>query len=151
MQVIENETGRVSPTNRSQLTGTHAYRAPELLCGEVPGTMADIYSFAITLWQLASRSTPYSGIHQHAVIFGVVANNLRPDLLRGTGSDPDQPDSSIKSGDEGEVVLVEKFYEDTYVQCWHRDPEKRISAKLLVDIFSKHLNDKIKTMSTSSN
>ena len=61
------------------MTGTFAYRAPELLRGEAPSTSADIYSFGITLWQLAHRQQPYAGQNQHVVVFGVVAYGLRPD------------------------------------------------------------------------
>ena len=48
----------VSPTH-SYLTGTFAYRAPELLKGECPTPKADIYSLGICLWQLLTREQPY--------------------------------------------------------------------------------------------
>ncbi len=48
-------TGRVSPTQRSCLTGTYAYRAPELLRGLPPCARADVYSFGVTMWEMLSR------------------------------------------------------------------------------------------------
>ena len=66
-----------SPTY-SYLTGTFAYRAPELLKGEPPTTKADIYSLGICLWQLLTREQPYGSENLYVVVFGVVAYNLRP-------------------------------------------------------------------------
>ena len=78
-QVLEGETGRVSPTQRSSLlTGTFAYRAPELLRGESPDTKADIYSLGVTMWHMEARRTPYAGHEPHAVVFNVVAYHARP-------------------------------------------------------------------------
>ena len=77
--MLEGDTGRVSPTQRmSLLTGTFAYRAPELLRGDAPDTRADIYSLGVTLWQMESRQTPYAGHEPHAVVFNVVAYHSRP-------------------------------------------------------------------------
>jgi len=67
----------VSPTH-SYLTGTFAYRAPELLKGECPTPKADIYSLGICLWQLLTREQPYGLENIYVVAFGVVAYNLRP-------------------------------------------------------------------------
>ena len=66
-----------SPTY-SYLTGTFAYRAPELLKGEAPTCKADIYSLGICLWQLLTRQQPYGSENLYVVVFGVVAYNLRP-------------------------------------------------------------------------
>lgn len=66
-----------SPTY-SYLTGTFAYRAPELLKGEPPTIKADIYSLGICLWQLLTREQPYGSENIYVVVFGVVAYNLRP-------------------------------------------------------------------------
>lgn len=69
-----------SPSPKGLLTGTFAYRAPELLKGELPSTKADMYSLGICLWQMLTREQPY-GLESHfVVIFGVVAHHLRPSL-----------------------------------------------------------------------
>lgn len=67
-----------STPTRTYLTGTFAYRAPELLKGKSVSSKADVYSLGICLWQLWSREFPYNGMNQHAVIFRVCASNLRP-------------------------------------------------------------------------
>lgn len=57
----DDEAEIISPTNRSDITGTIAYRSPELLKGCPPSTKADIYAYGIVLWQMISGKHPYSG------------------------------------------------------------------------------------------
>ncbi|XP_004450220.1 proto-oncogene serine/threonine-protein kinase mos [Dasypus novemcinctus] len=75
-----------SQTPLSPLGGTYTHRAPELLRGEAATPKADIYSFAITLWQMATKEAPYSGERQH-VVYAVVAYNLRPSLSAAVFTD----------------------------------------------------------------
>lgn len=110
----------VSPTGRSSLTGTYAYRAPELLRGEPPTAKADIYSFGVTQWQMMSRQRPYENQHQHCVIFGVVAYNVRPE----------QP-ADLAQGD-----IVSTWFRELYRQCWQADPGERPTAADTVDVFA---------------
>ena len=116
-QRLEMGTGRVSPTQRSTLTGTYAYRAPELLRGEAPTTKADVFAFGVTLWQMFSRQMPYSGENQHVVIFGVVAYNLRPSLNKLDVADP-----------------FEYCYRELFTQCWDSAPQDRPASKELVEV-----------------
>ena len=113
------ETGIVSPTNRSVLTGTYAYRAPELLKGQPPTFRADVYSYGITLWQMRSRETPFGSQNQHVVIFGVVAKGLRPPNPDPTDDDP-----------------FELSYKELYEQCWVACPLDRPSSQDLVDLLN---------------
>lgn len=110
-EIVEDRP--VSPT-RSYLTGTFAYRAPELLRGQSASCKADIYSFGICLWQLWTRDTPYRGKNQHVVIFGVVSKHLRPKL-----SDDNMPDNK---------------YRELMTTCWSACPDKRPSSKELLDV-----------------
>ena len=101
-----------SPT-KSNLTGTYAYRAPELLKGESPSTKADIYSYGICLWQMLTREQPYGNENQHVVIFGVVAYQLRPELKEDI------------TGDEHYVNLIR--------QCWQAEAKFRPVASEIVN------------------
>ncbi|XP_069128226.1 serine/threonine-protein kinase mos-like [Argopecten irradians] len=124
-QILEAETGKASPTQRSSLTGTFAYRAPELLCGDAPTRKADIYSFGVTMWQMLSRENPYGNENQHVVIFGVVAYGHRP-------THPNMEDPSS----------FELCYRDLYTQCWDAVPENRPSVNELVkvlDVWKRNL------------
>lgn len=120
-QRIQNGQGTTSHPTRSYLTGTYAYRAPELLRGDVATTRADIYSFGITLWQMLSRETPYAREDHHVVIFGVVAHNLRPKF----------PDISLRNANEG-------WYRGVVEMSWKANVHDRPAAEDLVNIFSSH-------------
>ena len=123
-QETEGNTGVVSPTNRSSLTGTFAYRAPELFRGKPPSTKADIYAFGVTLWQMLSMQQPYSGRQQECVIFAVVTRHLRPQL----------PDNLML--DRKIDHPVEDSYRELYKQCWDVDVHIRPNAADLVDVLS---------------
>jgi len=57
-----DDTGEsVSPTGRSDITGTVAYRAPELLKGYSPSVKADIFALGVLIWQMMTGKHPYSG------------------------------------------------------------------------------------------
>eukprot|EP00794_Sanderia_malayensis_P014940 gene14940-16481_t len=107
------EKNPTTPT-RSYLTGTFAYRAPELLKGKSASSKADVYSLAICLWQLWSRKFPYAGMNQHAVIFRVCANNLRPKF-----------DADIQ---------VDSRYKDLVVSGWSANLDERPEA---IDFYEK--------------
>ncbi|ESO03191.1 hypothetical protein HELRODRAFT_80813 [Helobdella robusta] len=97
----------------SSLAGTAAYAAPELFNGEVPTPKADIYSFAITMWQMTSRKIPYHGRGQSEIIFKVVSSNLRPDEV--------QCHSTSKYEDAEFKMLYER--------AWSADPDLRPTAR----------------------
>lgn len=100
---------------RHHLGGTYTHRAPELLKGEPVTPKADIYSFAITLWQMTTRQVPYSGERQH-VLYAVVAYNLRPSLSAAVFT---------------ESVPGKKL--EDIIQCgWTAPAQQRPSAQLLL-------------------
>ncbi|EDO38327.1 predicted protein [Nematostella vectensis] len=104
----------VSPTY-SYLTGTFAYRAPELLKGETPTTQADVYSMGICLWQLLTREQPYGSENLYVVVFGVVAYNLRPCV-------PSTEQESLKR------------YENLVEQLWQPNPASRPTARVSMEV-----------------
>ena len=72
-------------TTPGSLLGTYAYMAPEVIKNELPSTTADIYSFGICIWQMIKREWPYGNQNDHAIIYGVVAYGMRPDLSKDEG------------------------------------------------------------------
>lgn len=102
---------------RSVLTGTVAYVAPELFRGDLPTEKSDVYSFGITLWQMLWREVPYGQENQHVVIFRVVAYNLRP---RETSQTNNPEDNS---------------YRHLYQRCWDANPNQRPAFDHLVQVF----------------
>ncbi|KAJ8033239.1 Serine/threonine-protein kinase mos [Holothuria leucospilota] len=120
-QLVQNGQGTTSHANRSYLTGTYAYRAPELLRGDAATTRADIYSFGITLWQMLVRETPYARENHHVVIFGVVAHNLRPKF----------PEFALRNANE-------TWYRETIENSWAANLHDRPTAEDLVNILASH-------------
>ncbi|XP_005095986.1 serine/threonine-protein kinase mos [Aplysia californica] len=102
----------------TQLLGTLPYRAPELMKGAPPSAKADVFSLAITLWQMVTRRTPYEGFGPHQLIYLVVKQGKRPEP-HDTGNDPCQV-----------------MYRDLYVACWNPEPKSRPPAQDIVTSIS---------------
>ena len=105
------------------LTGTHAYKAPELLLGEFPTTQADIYSLGICLWQMLARVEPYAGENPQLVIFGIATNTIRPGLA-----------NIMTESDAG--------YRKLFQKCWKGAPHDRPTpSSLQVELITNHKLD----------
>ncbi|XP_007487170.1 proto-oncogene serine/threonine-protein kinase mos [Monodelphis domestica] len=121
-QKLEDLLGLSS--HHCHLGGTYTHRAPELLKGEAVTDKADIYSFAITLWQMVTKEVPYSGDHQY-ILYAVVAYNLRPALTSSVFTDS----------------LPGQRLEHIIQCCWTADTLVRPSSDLLLgDLNSLHAN-----------
>lgn len=60
--------------------GTLQWVAPEVLREERYSEKADIYSFAILVWELVARRVPYVGLNSLMVARAVAFKGLRPDI-----------------------------------------------------------------------
>ncbi|NXO76287.1 MOS kinase, partial [Sitta europaea] len=109
------EKGLSQNTHVCQQGGTYTHRAPELLKGERVTAKADIYSFAITLWQMVMQEQPYLGERQH-VLYAVVAYNLRPSLAAQVFQEPP----------------VGQALQSIISCCWKANVEERLSADQLL-------------------
>ncbi|KAG1651295.1 Serine/threonine-protein kinase mos [Nymphon striatum] len=84
-----NET-QENDLNDCLVVGTVPYTAPEIFKGSFPTFKADIYSLSIVMWQLWNNQTPYSEIQaSETVIYKVVAEGKRPDILRKPKTPPE--------------------------------------------------------------
>lgn len=90
--------------------GTPKWAAPEVLRNEHYTTKADVYSFAIILWEMATRLDPFSGMSAFELIVQVGKNNLRPTL-------PDDIYPPLR---------------DLIFECWDPNPAKRPSFQQIV-------------------
>jgi len=88
--------------------GTISHTAPEIFRNDTVKSIyqADVYSFAIILWQLVTREIPYSGDNLHSIIYRVASGKLRPRF------DPI-------------FQLAEKNYTDLTTSMWNNLPERR--------------------------
>ncbi|XP_038703752.1 uncharacterized protein LOC119999973 isoform X2 [Tripterygium wilfordii] len=87
--------------------GTLPWMAPELLNGSSSrvSEKVDVFSFAISMWEILTGEEPYANMHCGAIIGGIVKNTLRPTI-------PECCDPEWRK-------LME--------QCWSPDPESRPS------------------------
>ena len=116
---LNKAAGKADTPTKSMMTGTYAYRAPELLRGKVATDRSDIYSLSICLWQLLTRKRPYADDEHQVIVFGVVSYNLRPEL-------PEQFDNT-----------VDERYCELFKQAWNVDPTARPSAKQLLSTLTE--------------
>lgn len=77
--------------------------SPEVIEHRAYGSAVDVYSFAITLWELLSGKVPYAHLTPLQAAVGVVQKGLRPDVPPGCPLD------------------LYKLLEE----CWHGDPQMR--------------------------
>eukprot|EP00005_Dracoamoeba_jomungandri_P005353 CAMPEP_0174254562 /NCGR_PEP_ID=MMETSP0439-20130205/3882_1 /TAXON_ID=0 /ORGANISM="Stereomyxa ramosa, Strain Chinc5" /LENGTH=654 /DNA_ID=CAMNT_0015336225 /DNA_START=52 /DNA_END=2013 /DNA_ORIENTATION=+ len=85
--------------------GTCQYMAPEVISSENYTEKADIYSFAIVIWEVLTRKPPYEGMQPMQIAFGTVHKGLRPPI-------PNNQDPQL-------VGLM--------IQCWDTNPAQRPS------------------------
>ena len=92
--------------------GTVLWTAPELLLGRECSSKADVFSFAVVMYEIFVRHLPYESPHiaTPVVIAQVAAGRLRPALP----SD------------------MEKSVSDLLTRCWKQNPEKRPSFNELI-------------------
>ncbi|OMJ95254.1 hypothetical protein SteCoe_1469 [Stentor coeruleus] len=90
--------------------GTYQWMAPEVIQGEEYTEKADVYSFGIILWEIATRKPPFRDLTGIQVSQEVVKNDLRPPVPKRC------PDPFIK--------LMQK--------CWDRNPEARPDFQMII-------------------
>ncbi|BFU25236.1 tyrosin kinase, putative [Entamoeba histolytica HM-1:IMSS-B] len=64
----------------NSVCGTLAWTAPEMLKGKPVSTKADVYSYAIVMWEFLARADPYPDIPRFHLIEKVGEIGIRPDI-----------------------------------------------------------------------
>ena len=95
---------RVKAKVMTSKIGTYQWMAPEVINGYKYTEKADVFSFGIILWELATRKPPYYGIDGQLVSQKVVKEGLRPKI-----SEKDAPGPFL----------------DLMKRTWHEDPARR--------------------------
>ncbi|KAL4506717.1 hypothetical protein ABPG72_000288 [Tetrahymena utriculariae] len=103
---------RVKPQNNymTNKIGTYQWMAPEVINTFYYTEKADVFSYSIILWEIASREPPYRGIKGDVVAEKVYSENLRPVIP------PTTP----------------KFFQSLIQQCWDANPDNRPSFKEII-------------------
>ncbi|KAL6755122.1 kinase-like domain-containing protein [Haematococcus lacustris] len=93
--------------------GTMAYMAPECFHNNTVTPKADVYSWAIIMWEMLTGQLPWLGCNNAAIIGAVAFKGERPDL----------PDSPQRCPPDLAALITE---------CWQQDPRDRPSTGELV-------------------
>jgi len=101
----------IDQDNSLTACGTPYWTAPEIVLGQDYGKKADVYSFAIILWELITREEPFEGKPGMEIAVQVARFKLRPKIPNFC------PDS----------------YRGLLEQCWHQEPSKRPDFSQILD------------------
>ncbi|XP_010266926.1 PREDICTED: serine/threonine-protein kinase STY46 isoform X2 [Nelumbo nucifera] len=96
-------------------TGTYRWMAPEVIEHKPYDHRADVFSFAIVLWELLTRKLPYEFLTPLQAAVGVVQKGLRPTIPKNT-----HPKLA---------ELLER--------CWQQDPTLRPDFSEIIEILQK--------------
>ncbi|GAM19520.1 hypothetical protein SAMD00019534_026950 [Acytostelium subglobosum LB1] len=80
VKVADFGLSTIEQTATMTACGTPCWTAPEVLRNQRYTEKADVYSFAIVMWECATRMDPYAGMPPFQVIFAVGREGLRPPL-----------------------------------------------------------------------
>jgi serine/threonine protein kinase len=92
--------------------------APEIIRGEKYSEKADVYSFGMTMWQMATRKQPFAGRNFMGVSLDVLEGK-RPQL---------PADCPLAFG-------------KTVKRCWHAKPDKRPSMDEVLIVLNQLTGD----------
>jgi len=96
-------------------TGTYRWMAPEIIEHKPYDHKADVFSFAIVLWELLTGKIPYEYLTPLQAAIGVVQKGIRPTIPKDT-----------------HPKLV-----DLLQKCWHRDPAERPDFSEILEILQR--------------
>ncbi|KAF5766727.1 putative dual-specificity kinase TKL-Pl-4 family [Helianthus annuus] len=86
VKVADFRVARVQTESRVMTaeTGTYRWMAPEVIEHKPYDHIADVFSFAIVLWELLTGEVPYSYLTPLQAAVGVVQQGLRPTIPKQT-------------------------------------------------------------------
>ncbi|UZO12010.1 uncharacterized protein OCT59_003561 [Rhizophagus irregularis] len=111
-------SGKVDNTDKTSIYGVTPYIAPEVLRGEPYTQAADIYSFSMIMYVVATGRQPFSNCaHDHYLVLDICKEEIRPSII------------------ESEAP---KCYIDLMKKCWDSNPNNRpnaIEIEELINLF----------------
>uniref|UniRef100_A0A7S1SXI6 Protein kinase domain-containing protein n=1 Tax=Tetraselmis chuii TaxID=63592 RepID=A0A7S1SXI6_9CHLO len=108
-------------TNQVMEVGTLRWMAPEILLHESYGQAADMYSYAIILWELLTKQIPYADLQTAGRLRKSTMSRLARDFMR------------LKMPD-GTPSVIRKLIS----ACWHPVPSKRPGTGHCLAILEKY-------------
>eukprot|EP01118_Nematostelium_gracile_P007817 TRINITY_DN2567_c0_g2_i7.p1 TRINITY_DN2567_c0_g2~~TRINITY_DN2567_c0_g2_i7.p1 ORF type:complete len:366 (-),score=84.12 TRINITY_DN2567_c0_g2_i7:93-1190(-) len=100
---LKNSTLSLTQDEVDQPKGTSHWMAPEIFQGEPYNIKADIYSFAVVIWEMLTNEFPFENFNHYQLFAKVGMNGERPDIPQ------DCPETFSQ--------LIER--------CWDQEPKSR--------------------------
>ncbi len=92
--------------------------APEIFNNESYTLKADVYSFAIVMWEIAARKPPYLNMkNPQALMKYITVENGRPDI--------------------SDLTDCPYEYIQLMIKCWNKSPEVRPTFEEILEILSR--------------
>ncbi|CAB4412351.1 unnamed protein product [Rhizophagus irregularis] len=104
--------GRVDNTDKTKLYGVMPYIAPEVLRGEPYTQAADVYSFGMIMYFVATGNQPFFNCAHNEMLALDICEGIRPEINE---------------------LEVPKCYTDLMKKCWNSNPDYRPKATEIVE------------------
>ncbi|RGB31943.1 kinase-like domain-containing protein [Rhizophagus diaphanus] len=117
--------GEVGNMDETRVYGVMPYMAPEILRGKPYTQAADIYSFGMIMYFVATGRQPFNDCAHDQYLALNICDGIRPEI-----------------NEQG----VPKFYVDLMKKCWDSNPENRPTANeidKLTDVYNPEKGDEI--------
>lgn len=128
IKICDFGTACDAKTHMTSNQGSIMWMAPEVFASNKYTEKCDVFSWAITFWEILARKKPIPdpNMSPYAIMWNVISHGSRPPLLKN----------------------CPKFIEDLIVKCWDTDPEvrpsmievERLMAKIVGVFVTQELN-----------
>ncbi|CAB5376958.1 unnamed protein product [Rhizophagus irregularis] len=116
----------ISNIDETKFYGVMPFVAPEVLKGKPYTQAADIYSFGMIMYFIATTKQPFANCAHDSILASMICNGIRPEINE---------------------LEAPKCYIDLMKRCWNPNPDNRPSAneiKELIKLFKSDHNEEIK-------
>ncbi|CAB4413169.1 unnamed protein product [Rhizophagus irregularis] len=114
------EVGNIKNTDVTKIYGVMPYVAPEVLKGNSYTQAADIYSFGMIMYFIATRRQPFANCAHDNILALKICNGIRPEI-----NEQEIPESYIE--------LIKK--------CWDPNPNNRPNATKIKEEINKQIEE----------
>ncbi|CAB5381024.1 unnamed protein product [Rhizophagus irregularis] len=115
--------GEVCNVDKTKIYGVMPYVAPEVLRGNTYTQAADIYSFGMVMYFVATKRQPFANYAHDQYLASSICNGIRPEI------------------NESEIP---KCYNDLMKKCWDPNPKNRpdaVKVEELIQLFCNSYNN----------